>query len=218
MRESEIQDLKFEVSKMTSELTLAQRDSAAQLQRLQAELDAVKQEAADVRSQKRDLDRQVKAQATTISSLETTNADLSRAREAHELELKVVQTQSAEQLLRAREAFEAQLAAVRSQFQQLEDAAVQAKRAEDAAKRDATAYRTLLEAEKETVRIRVGEKMKLEQQVEQQHTVLADLDKINGDIRAELASTKARLVVAEEKAGRTVVRLCSSSSPFLALC
>ncbi|GAA5863922.1 hypothetical protein JCM8547_005281 [Rhodosporidiobolus lusitaniae] len=205
MRETEIQDLKFQVSKTTSELTLTQRESAKQLERLQAELEAAKKEASDTRREKRDLERQNAAQASTINQLEAKNDDLSRKHQAHDLELELLQTRTAEEMLRAREAFEKQLADVRGQFQALEDAAVQAKRGEDAARRDAEAYRILLEQEQEAVRKAAADKSKLEAQVEQQHVVLADLDKINGDIRAELASTKARLVVAEEKAGRTVV-------------
>ncbi|GAA5835394.1 hypothetical protein JCM11251_005222 [Rhodosporidiobolus azoricus] len=205
MRETEIQDLKFQVSKTTSELTLAQRESAKQLERLQAELEVARKEASESRTQNRDLERRSKAQASTIAQLEAKNEDYARFQQTHDLELELLQTKTAEQMLHAREAFEKQLADVRGQFQALEDAAVQAKREEDAAKRDVEAYKTLLEQEQETVRARVAEKVKLERQVEQQHVVLADLDKINGDLRAELASTKARLVVAEEKAGRTVV-------------
>ncbi|GAA5911310.1 hypothetical protein JCM6882_002344 [Rhodosporidiobolus microsporus] len=205
MRETEIQDLKFQVSKTTSELTLAQRESTKQLERLQAELEAARKEATDARSQNRDLERQSKAQASSIAQLEAKNGEYARSQQAHDLELELLQTKTAEQMLHAREAFEKQLSDVRGQFQALEDAAVQAKREEDAAKRDAEAYKTLLEQEQETVRARIADKAKLERQVEQQHVVLADLDKINGDLRAELASTKARLVVAEEKAGRTVV-------------
>ncbi|GAA6039634.1 hypothetical protein JCM8097_002228 [Rhodosporidiobolus ruineniae] len=205
IRETEIQDLKFQVSKTTSALTLAQRESAAQLERLQAELDAARKEATQIRSEKRDLERRTQSQASTISQLEAKNEEFARAQQAHDLEFELQRTEAAEHMLHAREAFEKQLAEVKGQFEALEDAAVQAKRGEDAARRDVEAYKVLLEQEQEAVRQRVAEKAKLEAQVEQQHVVLADLDKINGDIRAELASTKARLVVAEEKAGRTVV-------------
>ncbi|GAA6020125.1 hypothetical protein JCM10207_006264 [Rhodosporidiobolus poonsookiae] len=205
MRETEIQDLKFQVSKTASELSLAQRESARQLEQLQAELAAARKEASDVRSQKRDLERTSAAQASTISDLQAKNEHYARAQQAHDLEFELQRTKAAEQMLHEREKWEASLAETRAQFQGLEDAAVQAKRDRDAALRDVEAYKALLEAEQETVRARVAEKQKLEAQVEQSHVVLADLDKINGDLRAELASTKARLVVAEEKAGRTVV-------------
>ncbi|GAA5943506.1 hypothetical protein JCM10213_005510 [Rhodosporidiobolus nylandii] len=205
MRESEIQDLKFQVSKTTSELTLAQRESAQQLERLQAELDAARKEASDVRAQKRDLERQVSSQASSISQLAAKNEDLARAQQAHDLEFELLRTKTAETMLHEREKWEKELAETRAQFEVLEDAAVQAKRDRDAALRDVEAYKALLEAEQQTVRARQAEKAKLEAQVEQQHVVLADLDKINGDLRAEINSNKARLAVAEEKASRTVV-------------
>ncbi|GAA5864652.1 hypothetical protein JCM1840_002191 [Sporobolomyces johnsonii] len=205
IREAEVQDLRYQVSKTASELALAQRESARQLERSQADLDAARKEVNDLRAQNSTLDRKASAHVATIARLEAQNDDLDRAQQAHDLELELLRTKTAEQMLQEREKWEKQLHETRSQFQILEDAAVQAKREKDAALRDVAGYKALYEAEQETVRARVADKAKLEAQVEQQHVVLADLDKINGDLRAELASTKARLVVAEEKAGRTVV-------------
>ncbi|CEQ39267.1 SPOSA6832_00768, partial [Sporobolomyces salmonicolor] len=205
IRETEVQDLRYQVSKTASELSLAQRESARQLERSQADLGAARKEANDLRAQNSTLDRKASAHVATIARLEALNDELDRAQQAHDLELELLRTKTAEQMLQEREKWEKQLHETRSQFQILEDAAVQAKREKDAALRDVAGYKALLEAEQETVRARVADKAKLEAQVEQQHVVLADLDKINGDLRAELASTKARLVVAEEKAGRTVV-------------
>ncbi|GAA5956438.1 hypothetical protein JCM21900_005330 [Sporobolomyces salmonicolor] len=205
IREAEVQDLRYHVSKVASELSLAQRESARQLERSQADLDAARKEANDLRAQNSTLDRKATAHVATIARLEALNDDLDRAQQAHDLELELLRTKTAEQMLQEREKWEKELHETRSQFQILEDAAVQAKREKDAALRDVAGYKALLEAEQDTVRVRIADKAKLEAQVEQQHVVLADLDKINGDLRAELASTKARLVVAEEKAGRTVV-------------
>ncbi|GJN88159.1 hypothetical protein Rhopal_001124-T1 [Rhodotorula paludigena] len=205
MREADIQDLKFQLSKTTSDLSLARRESAQQAERLTTDLDAARSEASEARSQQRELERKSAAQAASIAQLEARVEDYAQAQQAHELQFELLRTETAEQMLQAREKWEKELQDTRAQFQVLEDDAVQARREREAALRDVEAYKALLEAEQESVRKHVAGKAKLESQIEQQHLVLADLDKINGDLRAELASTKARLVVAEEKAGRTVV-------------
>lgn len=189
-----------------------QRDSARTIERVQSGAEAARKEVAQLRSHTDTLERRSSAAASTISRLEAQNADHERAQQAHDLELELLRTKTAEQMLREREKWEKEMQQVRAQFVVLEDAAVQAKRDQETASRDAQVYKERLEAEQQTVRARIADKAKLEAQVEQQHVVLADLDKINGDLRAELASTKARLVVAEEKAGRTVVRLLSFSN------
>ncbi|GAA5854033.1 hypothetical protein JCM9279_003771 [Rhodotorula babjevae] len=205
IREAEIADLKFQLSKVGSELTLAQRDGAKLVERLQGDLDHARREATDAASQRRDLERKVVAQASSLVQLEDKNVALERAQQAHELEFELLRTETAEQMLHAREKADHELAGVRAQFQALEDDAVQARRDRDAALRDVEAFRALYEAEQETVKQREADLGELNKQVEAQRFHLLDLDKINGDLRAELASTKARLVVAEEKAGRTVV-------------
>ncbi|TNY19244.1 putative nonmuscle myosin heavy chain b [Rhodotorula diobovata] len=205
IREAEIADLKFQLSKVGSELTIAQRDGAKHVERLQGDLDAARSEATDARTQRRELERKVAAQAASLGQLEDKNLALERAQQAHELEFELLRTETAEQMLHAREKADKELAGVRAQFQVLEDDAVQARRDRDAALRDVEAFRALYDAEQATVRQREADLVKLDKQVEAQRFHLLDLDKINGDLRAELASTKARLVVAEEKAGRTVV-------------
>ncbi|GAA5914151.1 hypothetical protein JCM8208_003920 [Rhodotorula glutinis] len=205
IREAEIADLKFQLSKVGSELTLAKRDGAKHVERLQGDLDHARREATDATSHRRDLERKVAGQASALVQLEDKNAALERAQQAHELEFELLRTETAEQMLHAREKADHELADVRAQFQLLEDDAVQARRDRDAALRDVEAFRALYEAEQATVRQRELDLGELDKQVETQRFHLLDLDKINGDLRAELASTKARLVVAEEKAGRTVV-------------
>jgi myosin protein heavy chain len=212
IRDAELQDLRYQLSKATSELSVAQRDLARQLERARGEAETARKEVTQLRGQNETLERRSNASAAAVARLEAQNADHERAQQAHDLEMELMRTKTAEQMLHEREKWEKEMKDVRSQFQVLEDAAVQAKREKDAATRDAQAYQALLQAEQDTVKARIADKLKLEKQVEQQHTVLADLDKINGDLRAELASTKARLVVAEEKAGRTVV---SFSLPLL---
>ncbi|GAA5913385.1 myosin 1 [Sporobolomyces salmoneus] len=205
IRDAELQDLRYQLSKVTSELSVAQRDSARQLEKVRGEAETARKEVVQLRGQNETLERRANTSAASVARLEAQNADHERAQQAHDLEMELLRTKTAEQMLREREKWEKEMKDVRSQFQVLEDNAVQAKREKDAAVRDAQGYQALLESEQETVKARIADKVKLERQVEQQHVVLADLDKINGDLRAELASTKARLVVAEEKAGRTVV-------------
>ncbi|KPV77242.1 uncharacterized protein RHOBADRAFT_42456 [Rhodotorula graminis WP1] len=205
IREAEIADLKFQLSKVGSELTLAQRDGAKHVERLQGDLEHARREATDATAHRRDLERKVAGQASALAQLEEKNVALERAQQAHELEFELLRTETAEQMLHAREKADHELAGVHAQFQVLEDDAVQARRDRDAALRDVEAFKALYEAEQETVKQREVDLVELDKQVEAQRFHLLDLDKINGDLRAELASTKARLVVAEEKAGRTVV-------------
>ncbi|GAA6010825.1 hypothetical protein JCM11491_004550 [Sporobolomyces phaffii] len=205
IRDAELQDLRYQLSKVTSELSVVQRDSNRQLERVRGEAEAARKEVVQLRGQYDTLEKRSNASAAAVARLEAQNADHERAQQAHDLEMELLRTKTAEQMLHERETWERETKDVRSQFQVLEDAVVQAKREKDAAVRDAQAFQALLQAEQEMVKAQIADKAKLESQVEQQHTVLADLDKINGDLRAELASTKARLVVAEEKAGRTVV-------------
>jgi myosin protein heavy chain len=207
IKEAEVQDLRLQVSRTAAELAVTQRDSANEIGRLHRDLDAAKRDSADLRTKNLDLGRRATASAARISELESRNSDLERSQQAHDLELELFRTKAAESMLHEREKCERDLAETRAQFQELEDAAVQAKREKDAARRDVDALRVLLEAEQATVAAKEKARRRLEDQVEQQHVVLADLDKINGDLRSELAATKARLAVAEEKAGRTVVSL-----------
>ena len=205
IHEAEIQDLKFQLSKTTSELTIAQRDHSKTTSRLQADLDAARSEAVAAQKLNRELEAQVHKQNSKITHLEAQREELEQAEQRHGLAIELVRTEAAEVALREREKFDQQLAQLRLDGQALEDRAVADRRDREAALREVESYRTRLEQEKATVAAQAAEKTKLEAQVVQQHLVLADLDKINGDLRAELASVKARLVVAEERAGRTVV-------------
>ncbi|GAA5937074.1 myosin 1 [Sporobolomyces koalae] len=205
IREAELQDLRYQLSKATSELSVTQRDATKQVERARSEAEAVRKEVGQLRTQNETLERRANVSAAAVARLEAQNADHERAQQSHDLEMELLRTKTAEQMLHEREKWEQEMKSVRSRYQELEDAAVQAERDKDAAERDALASTTQCKAEQETVRAQVAENRKLESQIEQQHVVLADLDKINGDLRAELLSTKARLVVAEEKAGRTVV-------------
>ncbi|GAA5979442.1 hypothetical protein JCM10908_002925 [Rhodotorula pacifica] len=205
LRESEVQDLKFQLSKTTSELTLAQQEHSKITARLQAELDAARSEAIASQKQNGDLEAQVLKQSAKIGQLEAQRQEYAQAEQQHGLAIELVRTEAAELALREREKAEKQLAQLRLDGQALEDRSIADRRDRDAAQREVESYKILLEQEKATIAAQAAEKAKLDAQVVQQHLVLADLDKINGDIRAELASTKARLVVAEERAGRTVV-------------
>ncbi|TKA57102.1 hypothetical protein B0A53_01058 [Rhodotorula sp. CCFEE 5036] len=205
IREAEIQDLKFQLSKTTSELTIAQRDHSKTTSRLQADMEAARTEAVAAQKLNRELEAQVHKQNGRITHLEAQREELEQAEQRHGLAIELVRTEAAEVALREREKFDQQLAQLRVDGQALEDRSVADRRDREAALREVESYRTLLEQEKATVAAQAAEKAKLEAQVVQQHLVLADLDKINGDLRAELASVKARLVVAEERAGRTVV-------------
>ncbi|GAA5865791.1 hypothetical protein JCM3774_003095 [Rhodotorula dairenensis] len=205
LREAEVEELKFQLSKTASELNIAQREHSKTTSRLRAELDAAQSEATTAQQRNRELEAQLLKQSTKITHLEAQREEYDQAEQRHELAIELVRTEAAELALREREKVDKQLAQLRLESQALEDRAVADRRDRDAARREVDSYRALLEQEKAALASQAAEKAKLEAQIVQQHLVLADLDKINGDLRAELASTKARLVVAEERTGRTVV-------------
>lgn len=94
---------------------------------------------------------------------------------------------------------------MRAEFGRLEDAALHVEREKEAVERDFVALQILYESEQATSKARLSDRKTLDAKIEQQHLVLADFDKINGNLRSELAATKARLRVAEDKASRNVV-------------
>lgn len=205
MKEAEVKDLRLQLSKASSELAVTQRDSTNTIDQLRRKADSSQIEISELKSKNTELGRQASSSASRVVTLEGRVQDLERHQQAHDLELEMVRNEVAEKMLQEREEWEKKVASVRAQFQALEDAVVESRRKEDAAKRDARAAQSMLEAERRNAADKEDARHRLEVQVDQQHAVLADFDKINGDLRSELASTKARLVVAEEKAGRTVV-------------
>lgn len=211
LQEAEVRTLRQQLAKVTTDLDLSQRDSNNTISRLRQDLDVVSRESVDFKRRNEALEQRANASASRVTILDARVEDLERSQQAHDLELEVVRNEAAEKVLQEREQWERQVAEVKSQFQVLEDAAVEARRDKDAARREAESLRSALQAEKASGVAKDEARRKAEEKSEQQHAVLADYDRINGDLRAELASTKARLVVAEEKAGRTVV---SAADPF----
>lgn len=205
IKETELRDLRLQLSRASADLASTQRESAETAARTQREVSEARSEIAQVKTKNSELSRQNASSASRVVSLESQLEDLQRRQQAHDLEIEVVRNEVAEKMLQEREEWEKKVAAVRGQFQILEDAAVESRRQEDAAKHETQSLRTALDAERQLVADKENARQRLEKQVDQQHAVLADFDKINGDLRSELASTKARLLVAEEKAGRTVV-------------
>ncbi|KDE02890.1 hypothetical protein MVLG_06575 [Microbotryum lychnidis-dioicae p1A1 Lamole] len=205
IKEAEVQDLRLQVSKTTNELRSLQRESASDLARLRKDTDAARKEALDLRSHKTDLERAARASASRVAELEARTADLERAQQAHDLEIELMRTKAAESMLKEREKWERDLASAQSRCTEAEEASVTAQRETGSARREVAQLQQALEAMRKEQETQTSLRRKLEDQIEQQHVVLADLDKINGDLRSELAATHARLVVAEDKAGRTVV-------------
>lgn len=210
LREAEVEELKFQLSKTASELNIAQRDHSKSTSLLRAELEATRSEVATAQKRNREVEAQLLKQSTKINHLEAQREEVEQAEQRHGLAIELVRTEAAELALREREKVDKQLAQLRLEGQALEDRAVADRRDRDGALREVESYKALLAREKAALATQAAEKAKLDAQVVQQHLVLADLDKINGDLRAELASTKARLVVAEERAGRTVVSILAT--------
>lgn len=214
LKEAEVRDLRQQLTKVTAELDLSHRDSTNMINRLRQDLDSSQRDASDLLRKNTALEQRAKASASRVTVLEARVEDLERQQQAHDLELELVRNEVAEKLLQERAAWEKRVAEARSQFQLLEDAAVEARREKDAAKREADALRASVQAERANVAAEQDARRRAEEKSDQQHSVLADYDKINGDLRAELNSTKARLAVAEEKAGRTVVSGSIRSRPL----
>ncbi|SCV72410.1 BQ2448_3947 [Microbotryum intermedium] len=205
IKEAEVQELRLQVSKTANELRALQRESATDLARLRQDTDSARKEALDLRSHKTDLEREARASASRVAELEARTADLEHAQQAHDLEIELMRTKAAESMLKEREKWERDLASAQSRCTEAEEASVVAQRETGSARREVAQLQQALEMMRKEQETQTTLRRKLEDQIEQQHVVLADLDKINGDLRSELAATHARLVVAEEKAGRTVV-------------
>lgn len=205
VQEAEIADLKARLAAASSEAALARREQESQSQSARCETDRLRNEATTARASARQLEEETKRQKALIAKLQVDNDAHIQARQSHDLALELVRTQEAERALKERQKYEEQFASLRSEVQRFEDDAVVAQRERDAIMREADSLRQQLAAEQAASDAHALERSRLDEQVVQQHLVLADLDKINGDLRAELASKSARLVVAEERASRTVV-------------
>ena len=205
LQQVEVSDLRQQLAKATTDLALAQREALREGQALRDQLEAAKRDAAELKAARTELDRRASAAERRVGSLEAANAELERVKEGHDLKIQLVQSAAAEEMLEEREKLEKASAAVRAQFEQLEDAAVRAKRERDAAARElATTAASLTEerAGGEEARKRVKA---LEDKVDRQHAVLVDFDTINGNLRRELGQTKGDLQLALSKNGPKIV-------------
>jgi len=205
LQQVEVTDLRKQLDKTATDLALAQREALRETQALRDQLEAAKREAADLKVARSELDRRASTAERRVGSLEAANAELERIKEGHDLKIQLVQSAAAEEMLKEREKFEKEAAAVRAQFQELEDAAVAAKREREAAVRELTTTAAALEEERaggEEARKRVKA---LEDKVDRQHAVLVDFDTINGNLRRELGQTKGDLQLALSKNGPKIV-------------
>ncbi|KAI5478994.1 myosin heavy chain [Pseudohyphozyma bogoriensis] len=204
-KETEVQDLRLQVSKSASELASTQRNAANEATRLRQEVDQSRREATDLRSKNAELTRGASAATNKISALEEKVAKLEDLQHEHDLQIQVVRTQAAEDTLRERAKWEKERAELRAQFQRLEDAALASKRAAAAAEQDSKALQVLLDEEKATVQTRDATIKGLNSKVQQQSSayagVLKDINELNGELR----DTKMKLRLAEDKGGKLVV-------------
>ncbi|KAK4048073.1 class II myosin [Microbotryomycetes sp. JL221] len=205
LREAEVKDLQAQLDKANADGRTLRMTLSDTSNRLTGEVETARREAKDFHSKHVESEKRAVASNARVKALESQVEELERAQNAHDLRVELVRNEMSEKMLKEREMLEEQMATTRAQFSVLEDAAVEARRDRDAAKRETDAVRLQLAAERDNHSKTEEARKRLEVQIDQQYAVLNDLDKINGDLRSELASTKARLVVAEEKAGRTVV-------------
>ncbi|KAK4049374.1 class II myosin [Microbotryomycetes sp. JL201] len=204
-READVKSLQAELIKAKADAENLQTSLSATVSKYEADVASARREAIEFKGKHQESEKRASVFASRVKTLEFTVEDLERQQNAHELRVELVRNEMSEKMLKERETLEKRMADVQAQYSVLEDAAVESKRETDAARRETSAVQLQLAAERDTHAKTEEARQKLELQVDQQYAVLNDLDKINGDLRSELASTKARLAVAEEKAGRTVV-------------
>ena len=211
--ESELSDLRRQLSLLDSELATTRRDAASKSGQLQQELESTKREALE---SKRMAEESVRRVGSLEKKLLEIGGEIERlivAQQAHDLEIEVIRNKTAESALKERNDSEREMKKLSTQFRLLEDAASLATREKESMARDVEAMKILLEQEE----MKVGEKEKarkeLEMAKEQQYAVLADYDKVNANLRATLSNTQDRLSLAEGRSTVTVVSLV----PFLLL-
>lgn len=208
--EAELQALRVGLSKATSELTIIQRTAVTESTQLKLQLDALSRQVAESKSRNEALLSQITTVNAQLERAEDSATELSKKQQAHDLELEMIRTQAAEQTLQERERADRELQEMRANMQVYEDATLQAGRDKASALREVATLRSSLEVEQRKVVDQAEAHKALDVTVEQQHTLLADLDRVNGNLRSELSSTQARLRIAEDKAGRTVVSFSTS--------
>lgn len=205
IKDAELEQLRLALSKASSDLAISERTATTDRARLQREVDAATTEASTLKTRNADLSTKASAASTRIAALEASTLDQERRRKEHDVEVELVRTRAAEAALQERSRAEKELSTMRAEFGRLEDAALHAQREKETVERDVVALQILYESEQATSKARLSDRKTLDAKIEQQHLVLADFDKINGNLRSELAATKARLRVAEDKASRNVV-------------
>lgn len=198
-------DLKLRLSKVTSELTIAQRDATKETTKLRLDLDSINREAIESKRKNDELGRTASATSAKLARAEDLNQELERKVSNYALEMELVRTKATEATLKDRERWEKEIARSAEKLRSLEDSSLRVEREKATALREIESLRVLWEEEKQRV-VEVELKSKSEAQtIAQQYALLADFDKVNANLRSELVSTQARLKVAEAKAGRTVV-------------
>lgn len=201
----ELSDLRRQVSLLDSELATTRRDAATKSGQLQQELESSKREAIESKRKAEESSRRAGALDKHLVDATGEKERLVVAQQAHDLEIEVIRTKTAEAALKERNEFEREMKKLSSQFRSLEDAASLATREKDSMARDVEALKILLEQEE----LKVGEKERarkeLESAKEQQYAVLADYDKVNANLRATLSNTQDRLSLAEGRSTVTVV-------------
>lgn len=205
IKDAELEQLRLALSKANSDLAISERTATTDRARLQREVDAAATEANALKTRNTDLSTKASAAASRIATLEASTTKLEQSRKAHDAEVESIRARAAEATSKERSRADRELASMRAEFGRLEDAALHSAREKESVERDLVAMQILYENEQAAAKARQSDRKALDAKVEQQHLVLADLDKINGNLRAELAATRARLRVAEDKASRNVV-------------
>lgn len=203
----ELSDLRRQVSLLDSELATTRRDAASKSGQLQQELESSKRDAVESKRKAEEFSRRAGSLEKKVVDIGAEKERLIEAQHAHDLEIEVIRTKTAESALKERNESEREMRKLSDQFRSLEDAASLAQREKESMARDVEALQILLEQEE----IKVGEKEKarkeLESAKEQQYAILADYDKVNANLRATLSNTQDRLALAEGRSTVTVVSL-----------
>lgn len=174
-------------------------------------------DAADLKRENDSLEQKATSSASELVKMRAQVESLEQEKQAHDLKIEILHQDFAETTLKEREEWKRKVAEADSRSQRFEDDAIERGRERDAARREIKSLESALQVERSNVAAEEKARKAAEAQSDQQHTVLASMDKIIGDLRAELSLTKKDLEMYKEQAGRTVVsaRLLDPASPEL---
>lgn len=205
LQEAEVRTLQQQLKKVTTELDLSHRDSQRTVDRLHQDVSVAQRDVADLKRKNDSLEQRATTSTSELLKLRAQVESLEQDKQAHDLKIEILHQDFAETTLKEREEWKRKVAEADSRSQRFEDDAIERGRERDAVRREVKSLESALLVERSNVAAEEKARKAAEAQSDQQHIVLASMDKIIADLRAELSLTKKDLDMYKEQAGRTVV-------------